>query len=284
MSRLCVAGAGRSGRTARVVGRRAGLATVVVGLSLVAGTAGGSAFAAASDPIGYSPAKDVVAVAPLAVSITFGQRLRSSGASLKVIAATGEDVGKGPIGTSHRTLRRDLQLGAPGGDYTIKWTAVSAGGHKMSGGFSFTAARSNVAGRSGTGTPSQGAPSQGAPSQGAPSQGAPSAVASSSTGGTPLPTDDATPATSPSTAGRSATPAQTPTSDTSPSSPTPTGSPTAGLITASRPTWVSQAGPARPGASSGLKNRGLPGGFTAVPLAVAGLLMLSAALVARLKR
>jgi len=104
---------------------------------------GGTGLAtAAGRPIGVSPKTDVVARAPLAVSVTFDQSLRSGGATLQVIGTDGED-GRGPVTTANRTLRRKLRLGAPAGPYRVVWKVVAADGRRMSGSFSFTAARSN---------------------------------------------------------------------------------------------------------------------------------------------
>lgn len=120
-------------------GRRVIITSAVFGLTTM-GSAGVAV--AASDTVGFSPAAEVVSRAPVAVSVTFREPLRSSGAELRVLSEDG-DVGTGKITTSQKTLRRSLRLGAPGGKYIVEWKAVSAKGKRMTGTFTFTAARGN---------------------------------------------------------------------------------------------------------------------------------------------
>src|SRR4051794_29574859 len=120
-------------------GRRVIITSAVFGLTTL-GSAG--AAVAASDTVGYSPQAKVVARAPLAVSVTFRVALRSGGAQLRVLSADG-DVGVGKITTGGKTLRRALRVGAPPGPYTVEWKAVSVKGKRMTGSFTFIAARSN---------------------------------------------------------------------------------------------------------------------------------------------
>ena len=76
---------------------------------------GGTGIAiAAGDQVGTSPATEVVARAPLAVSVTFAQPLRSDGAEMLVLSPAGE-VGTGKVTTSAKTLRRQLRIGSPSG-------------------------------------------------------------------------------------------------------------------------------------------------------------------------
>jgi methionine-rich copper-binding protein CopC len=120
-------------------GRRVIITSAVFGLTTM-GSAGIAV--AASDTVGVSPSAKVVAVAPTAVSVTFREALRSGGAQLRVLSADGE-VGTGKVTTGQKTLRRSLRLGAPQGSYTVEWKAVSVKGKRMSGSFTFFAARSN---------------------------------------------------------------------------------------------------------------------------------------------
>lgn len=120
-------------------GRLLAVAAAAFGLAMVGGT---GVAVAAGDLVGTSPATEVVARAPLAVSVTFSKPLRPDGAQLSVLSAVG-DVGTGKVTTSAKTLRRQLKIGSPSGDYRVEWKAVSADGKPMSGAFSFTAARSN---------------------------------------------------------------------------------------------------------------------------------------------
>ena len=126
----------KSGLTAS--GRWLAITAASFGLTIVGGT--GVAFA--SDLVGISPAKAVVSRAPMAVSVTFAKPLRSDGAQLLVLTSAG-DIGLGRVTTAAKTLRRQLRLGAPGGAYTVQWKAVSANGRRMSGSFTFAAARGN---------------------------------------------------------------------------------------------------------------------------------------------
>src|SRR4051812_42761767 len=108
-------------------GRRVVITSAVFGLTTVGGA---GAALASSDVVGVSPSAKVVSIAPMAVSVTFKEPLRSSGAELRVLSVAG-DVGTGKITTSQKTLRRALRLGAPAGDYRVEWKAVSAKGQKM---------------------------------------------------------------------------------------------------------------------------------------------------------
>jgi methionine-rich copper-binding protein CopC len=132
------------------VGVGLGLALGVgLGLGLVTGTATAATapvvarYAPVVEAIGISPAADVVAKAPQAVSVTFNAPLRPAGATLLVLSEAGDDVGQGEVTTRSNTLRRTVRIGAPGGDYTIVWRAVAADGQALSGTFEFTAARGN---------------------------------------------------------------------------------------------------------------------------------------------
>jgi hypothetical protein len=78
----------------------------------------------------------------MAVSVTFDKPLRPRGALIRVLGPAG-DVGTGTVTTSRKTLRRGLRVGAPAGNYLVKWRAVTAAGQRVAGSFSFTAARSN---------------------------------------------------------------------------------------------------------------------------------------------
>jgi methionine-rich copper-binding protein CopC len=126
----------KSGLTAS--GRWLAITAAAFGLTMVGGT--GVAFA--GDLVGISPAKAVVSRAPMAVSVTFAKPLRSDGAQLLILTSAG-DVGLGRVTTAAKTLRRQLRLGAPGGAYIVQWKAVSANGRRMSGSFTFAAARGN---------------------------------------------------------------------------------------------------------------------------------------------
>jgi methionine-rich copper-binding protein CopC len=259
------------------LGRRGSIATVALGLTMIGGT---GVAVAASGPVGTSPTTDVVAHAPLAVSVTFAKPLRSGGASMRVLSAVG-DVGRGKVTTGSKTLRRELKLGAPAGDYTIQWTAVSASGRKMSGSFSFIAARGNS--DSVTILPST-APSSSASSAASAGSGQQSPPASpsvtlsgaaGSTSGVGEPTDAATVAAVPSgSAGPTTPPSSAPTGAPTPSAsadvtPSSDSQPAPSLTVAAVPLSGDQHGPG--GTTSS--------GFTVVPLTVGALLVIAAGLI-----
>ena len=236
------------------VGRRVGFALAILWIT----TVGAAAVAQASDePIGISPAADVVAKAPMAVSVTFDVPLSAAGASLRIITENGDDVGKGLVTTANQTLRRDLWLGAPAGDYSIQWTATSASGVQMSGSFSFTAARSN------------GQPESSSPGGRMSEAGRPGSVA----GGPSYP------AVPP---GQTAPRPTLPTGRMSP--PQPSAEPTS--VSLAQPDFTFPA--AAPGqvdaAGQSGGDQGMSRGFTVVPLIVGALLVLVAALIARFNR
>jgi copper resistance protein C len=244
-------------------GRRVVIVSAVFGLTTIGGAATGLA---ASGPIGTSPAAGVVSKAPMAVSVTFGEPLRAEGARLTVLTAEG-DVGTGDVTTADRTLRRELRAGAPGGTYTVEWKAVSAKGRRMSGSFSFVAARGN----------------------GESASTAPEAVRRPSAAVTTAPTAATTP-TAPTTPAAPATP-PAPTTPTAPATPTILAAPAVPSPTGTvwpapaDPIWT--APPTRPGAAlppSGSRSSDVRSGLTAVPLAVGGLLVLAAGLVPLVNR
>lgn len=255
-------------------GRRVVITSAVFGLTTV-GSAG--AVLAAPYSLDRSPAADVVARAPMAVSVTFDEPLRPRGARMRVITAEG-DVGTGDVSTGDRTLRRDLRLGAPAGPYRVEWRAVSASGRRMSGTFTFTAARSN-------GTPERRPPdavtnpsTPGSVVDRAPGTAEPRSAPDSTTGpqGSAAPDASAGSASpgSDASAGpdRSVRPSRTPLWA---EDPVWTGGPTlAGAPAGGGPGSGSDAGDA-PGVSTGL---------TAVPLAVGGFLVLAAGLVSLANR
>jgi methionine-rich copper-binding protein CopC len=236
MACLRVIGGGRA-----TLGWRTVIAAVAVAGPLI-GSAG-MAVAAADPSSVTSPSTDVVAHAPLAVSVTFAKPLRAAGASLLVLSPIG-DVGQGRVTTNSRTLRRELRVGAPSGQYTIVWRAQTAKGHKMSGSFSFIAARGNS--EEVTLTPSA------HPGSGISSEPGPSTSASSVAG--PVV----------STPGVVVT------------AVTPTASPSASASAV----VVAGAGDG-PQRGSG---RSVSSGFTVVPLTVGALLVLAAGLIARRNR
>ena len=244
-------------------GRRVVITSAVFGLTTIGGA--GAAIAVA-EPVGTSPSADVVSRAPMAVSVTFDQPLRSRGARMRVITTAGE-VGKGKVSTDDRTLRRDLKVGAPGGPYTVEWRAVSASGHKMSGSFTFTAARGNAQ------VPLQRTSPDAVTRPGAARQ-APAPVRTSAAR-TPGPTP---------------TPSPTPSPTSAPSEPSPTPSmswgSSPGSVWSTGPSWVEGGQAMRDGsanAGNGDDDGGWPG-FAAVPLAVGALLVVAAGLVSLVNR
>ena len=239
-------------------GRRMVITSAVFGLTTV-GSAG-AAFAV-SDTIGISPAAKVVKIAPMAVSVTFREPLRARGAQMRVLTADG-DVGIGRVSTGQKTLRRAIRVGAPAGDYVVEWKAISARGQKMTGTFRFKAARGN-------GEPAA------SPADSTPAVSAAPTVSASDR-----------PSVSASAAGEPAiTVEPMPSSD-------PSGTPA--WISGSAPIWTPTptalaAGPGHGSAhgsdgSGGGPARGVSTGFTAIPLALGGLLVLAAGMVSLVNR
>jgi methionine-rich copper-binding protein CopC len=234
-------------------GRRVVITSAMFGLTTM-GSAGVAL--AASDTVGFSPSAKVVARAPMAVSVTFKEPLRSGGAQLKVISVDGE-VGTGKITTGQKTLRRALRLGAPQGKYTVEWKAVSAKGQMMTGTFSFFAARSNGEAERTSPVPSP-------------------AVTIAATPEPMVTTELVTPGV--------VTPEPT-------AAPTISVGPTAGSEPSQTPEWIAGSDPlwtpqstvaigAPSGGSGGSgSDRSVSTGFTAIPLAVGGLLVLAAGMV-----
>ena len=81
-----------------------------------------------------------LAQAPAAVVIKFSERLNLTLSRIEVLDASGADVGSGPteaVAGDSQALRRPLGL-LPTGQYTVRWTSVSAlDGHALRGSYSF---------------------------------------------------------------------------------------------------------------------------------------------------
>jgi methionine-rich copper-binding protein CopC len=239
-------------------GRRVVITSAVFGLTTV-GSAG--AALAGSGTVGFSPSAKVVAHAPTAVSVTFKEALRGGGARMRILTADG-DVGTGRVTTGKKTLRRELREGAPPGDYTVVWQAVSVKGRKMSGTFSFKAARSNgeVARTSPVPSPRTTAPAT-----------------------DPTPTPDAAPTEDPIATAEVIEPSGTPGPSGTPAEPE--------WISGSDPIWTPEPTPTATdgvlsagGSGHSGPDRSVSTGFTAVPLAVGGLLVLAAGMVSLVHR
>lgn len=228
---------------------RAFIGTAAFGLIMIGGT---GVAVARSNPVGISPKVKVVARAPTAVSVTFDKPLRAGGATMRVLSSSG-DVGRGPVTTAAKILRRSLRPDAPGGGYRVEWAAISSDGHRVSGSFSFTAARGNGV------TPTAGpTPTDFTTTQSAVTTQATSIQTATTQAG--------------STAAGSAVSARPP---APPKGPLPPNGP------AAAPGPAPVAGRAMPGqVSSGSSSSG----FTIVPLAAAGLLVLAAGAISLLNR
>jgi methionine-rich copper-binding protein CopC len=92
-----------------------------------------------------SPAASVVARAPEAVSVTFSGAIAQDGAELRIFGPDGE-VGAAQPQVQGNAIRRPLDRDVPKGEYEVVWEVRSAAGQKLSGSFSFTAARGHGAG------------------------------------------------------------------------------------------------------------------------------------------
>ncbi len=242
-------------------------------------TVGGAGGALASEPVGFSPSAKVVSRAPMAVSVTFKEPLRGAGAWMRILTADG-DVGTGKVTTGQKTLKRELRLGAPQGKYTVEWKVVSAKGQKMSGTFSFIAARGN-------GEPRRTSPVPPRPVRTEPAvDPIPTAEVIIPNDSVPGPSAASGPSEAPTTSGA-------PGAHSAPGASGATGVPgpsvTPEWIAGSDPLWTAQSADtstpgaisAGPGQSGG---QGVSTRFTAIPLAVGGLLVLAAGIVSLVHR
>ena len=112
---------------------------LLAGAVLVLAAPGG--VAAHAELILASPAPGTgLAQAPAAVVIKFSESLNLSLSRIEVLDASGADVGQGPtlaVAGDPRAMRRPLGL-LPTGQYTVRWTSVSAiDGHILRGTYSF---------------------------------------------------------------------------------------------------------------------------------------------------
>jgi copper transport protein len=137
---IAVGGAGRLIRAMRRPSRRVPpLLGLVAGVVLVLGVP--ASVAAHADLVLASPAPGTgLASAPAAVVIKFSEPLNLALSRIQVIDSSGRDVGQGAtqaVAGDPQAARRTLGL-LPTGQYTVRWTSVSAlDGHTLSGSYSF---------------------------------------------------------------------------------------------------------------------------------------------------
>ncbi|MFF4256426.1 copper resistance CopC/CopD family protein [Streptomyces sp. NPDC001663] len=108
----------------------------VVG-ALLAGAAPASAHAALT---GSDPAQGVVVdKAPTQVSLTFSEKVATSGDSVRVLDPKGKRVDNAkPTDVSGTTYAVQLKSGLADGTYTVAWQVVSADSHPVAGAFTFS--------------------------------------------------------------------------------------------------------------------------------------------------
>jgi copper transport protein len=111
----------------------------LAGVTLVLGSP--SAVAAHAELLLASPAPGTgLAQAPAAVVIKFSEPLNVALSRIQVLDSSGADVGRGPtlaVEGDGQAMRRPLGL-LPTGQYTVRWTSVSAlDGHTLHGTYSF---------------------------------------------------------------------------------------------------------------------------------------------------
>jgi copper resistance protein C len=84
--------------------------------------------------------KAIVSTAPTALTLDFteGLNLAFSGADLLDASGSPAQQGKAQLSNGDDTLTIPLQSTLKPGDYTVKWHALSADGHKTDGSYSFT--------------------------------------------------------------------------------------------------------------------------------------------------
>ena len=128
-------------RRARSVARQRILRgfTLLAGCAFLLGTAGSAA--AHAELLLASPAPGTgLAQAPAAVVIKFSEPLNTALSRIEILDESESDVGQGPsvaVAGDPQAMRRPLGL-LPTGQYTVRWTSVSAlDGHTLRGSYSF---------------------------------------------------------------------------------------------------------------------------------------------------
>lgn len=125
---------------------------VLLGLLAVAGTASAHAQLEGSDP----PAGEVVATAPAAVTLTFGEPVDVAGGSVQVFddqytRVDREDLAA--VGGEGNRVRVGLRPGLAGGTYTVSWKVSSSDTHPVSGTYTFSVGSPSVVTGAPAGTP-----------------------------------------------------------------------------------------------------------------------------------
>jgi len=84
--------------------------------------------------------KAIVSTAPTALTLDFKEGLNLAFSGADLLDASGSSVlqGKAQLSNGDDTLTIPLQSTLKPGDYTVKWHALSADGHKTDGSYSFT--------------------------------------------------------------------------------------------------------------------------------------------------
>jgi methionine-rich copper-binding protein CopC len=104
----------------------------------VLGTAGPAAAHDAAES--SSPAQGAtVPVPPEQVSVTFSNNPLGIGSSFSIKDASGAEWADGPVDIVDNVASQKLKAGAPAGQYTVAWRAVSSDSHPIEGTFTFTA-------------------------------------------------------------------------------------------------------------------------------------------------
>ncbi|WP_461173757.1 copper resistance protein CopC [Arthrobacter sp. Z1-9] len=105
-----------------------------------------------------SPAQGAtVPVPPEQVSVTFSNNPLGIGSSFSVKDASGAEWAEGPVDIVDNVASQKLKAGAPAGQYTVAWRAVSSDSHPIEGTFTFTAS-SAVEGAATAASPTAAAP------------------------------------------------------------------------------------------------------------------------------
>ena len=123
--------------------RRAALATLALGLALVAATA--SPAAAHASLISIDPADGArLDESPDHVTLTFTEPVSAELGGVRVLDATGATVHQGAARANGAEVQIDLEPNLPDGTYVVSYRVVSADGHPVRGGSVFGVGEATV--------------------------------------------------------------------------------------------------------------------------------------------
>lgn len=123
--------------TTKLALRRAMAGAAVLLLALL----GGAGAASAHDSVvGTSPSNgSTVAAMPEKVQVTMSEAPAAIGSVIQVLDSKGTNWADGGVDILDRVATQKIKLGAPAGDYTVKWRLVSSDSHPVENEFTFMA-------------------------------------------------------------------------------------------------------------------------------------------------